>query len=71
MNIPALLTSALFIGGVVLGLMIADAVGGVIEARRVRSGDDDTEPDTLTRVRVRELSWTVVVTAENDAPRTK
>ena len=63
MDIPALLTSALFIGGVVLGLMIADAVGGVIEARRARSADDDSEPDTLTRVRVRELSWTVVVTA--------
>jgi len=62
-NIPALLTSALFIGGVVLGLMIADAVGGVIEARRARNADDDGEPDTLTRVRVRELSWTVVVTA--------
>jgi len=62
-DIPALLTSALFIGGVVLGLMIADAVGGVIEARRARSADDDSEPDTLTRVRVRELSWTVVVTA--------
>jgi len=62
-DIPALLTSALFIGGVVLGLMIADAVGGVIEARRARGADDDSEPDTLTRVRVRELSWTVVVTA--------
>jgi len=62
-DIPALLTSALFIGGAVLGLMIADAVGGVIEARRARSADDDSEPDTLTRVRVRELSWTVVVTA--------
>jgi len=62
-NIPALLTSALFIGGVVLGLMVADAVGGVIEARRARLADDDGEPDTLTRVRVRELSWTVVVTA--------
>jgi len=62
-NIPALLTSALFIGGVVLGLMVADAVGGVIEARRALSTGDDSEPDTLTRVRVRELSWTVVVTA--------
>jgi len=62
-NIPALLTSALFIGGVVLGLMIADAIGGIIEARRARSAEDDGEPDTLTRVRVRELSWTVVVTA--------
>ena len=69
MNIPALLTSALFIGGVVLGLMIADAVGAVIEARRARTAqdpehdDEHGEPDTLTRVRVRELSWTVVVTA--------
>lgn len=65
MNIPALLTSALFIGGVVLGLMIADAVGGVIEARRARLADDDEfgDADALTRVRVRELSWTVVVTA--------
>jgi hypothetical protein len=62
-NIPALLTSALFIGGVVLGLMVADAIGGIIEARRARSAEDDSEPDTLTRVRVRELSWTVVVTA--------
>jgi hypothetical protein len=63
MNIPALLTSALFIGGVVLGLMVADAIGGIIEARRARNAEDDGEPDTLTRVRVRELSWTVVVTA--------
>jgi hypothetical protein len=64
-NIPALLTSALFIGGVVLGLMIADAIGSVIEARRARRADDDEpgDADALTRVRVRELSWTVVVTA--------
>jgi hypothetical protein len=62
-NIPALLTSALFIGGVVLGLMVADAIGGIVEARRARLAEDDGEPDTLTRVRVRELSWTVVVTA--------
>jgi len=62
-NVAALLTSALFIGGVVLGLMIADAIGGIIEARRARNAEDDGEPDTLTRVRVRELSWTVVVTA--------
>ena len=63
MNIPALLTSALFIGGVVLGLMIADAVGAIVEVRRARHADDDGELDSLTRVRVRELSWTVVVTA--------
>jgi hypothetical protein len=64
-NIPALLTSALFIGGVVLGLLIADAVSAIIEVRRVRDAHDDEhgDLDTLTRVRVRELSWTVVVTA--------
>ena len=60
MDTAALLTSALFIGGVVLGLLIADAVAAIVQARRVRDEDD---PDTLTRVRVRELSWTVVVTA--------
>ena len=63
MNIPALLTSALFIGGVVLGLMIADAVSTVIDARRARTAHDDGDLDSLTRGRVRELSWTVVVTA--------
>lgn len=65
MNIVALLTSALFIGGVVLGLQIADAIGSVLDARRVLSAEDEPlgEADTLTRHRVRELSWTVVVTA--------
>lgn len=65
MNIPALLTSALFIGGVVLGLLIADAVAAIIEVRRVRDAHDDEhgDPDALTRVRVRELSWAVIVTA--------
>ncbi len=61
MNIVALLTSALFIGAVVLGLLIADAIVSIVDARRVL--DDDDQPDTLTRHRVRELSWTVVVTA--------
>ncbi|MDP9027289.1 MAG: hypothetical protein M3N46_06995 [Actinomycetota bacterium] len=61
MNIVALLTSALFIGGVVLGLLIADAIVSIIDARRVLVDDD--QPDGLTRHRVRELSWTVLVTA--------
>ncbi|MFC5501296.1 hypothetical protein ACFPJ4_03465 [Lysinimonas soli] len=65
MDIAALLTSALFVGGVVLALQIADAVGAVLDARRQRPGHDGepSDPDTLTRRRVRELSWTVVVTA--------
>ncbi|MEP6842373.1 MAG: hypothetical protein ABJA11_02555, partial [Pseudolysinimonas sp.] len=65
MDTAALLTSALFIGGVVLGLLVADAVGSLVEVRRVREAHDDErgDPDALTRVRVRELSWTVVVTA--------
>ncbi len=75
MNIAALLTSALFIGSVVLGLLIADAIGSVIDARRARAADaadadadadehrEHGEPDPLTRARVRELGWTVVVTA--------
>jgi hypothetical protein len=60
-NVVALLTSALFIGAVILGLLIADAIVSVLDARRVR--DDDEQPDAVTRRRVRELSWTVIVTA--------
>jgi hypothetical protein len=67
MNAAALLTSALFIGGVVLGLLLADAVSALVDARRARDATADDgeygEADALTRVRVRELSWTVVVTA--------
>jgi hypothetical protein len=64
MDTAALLTSALFVGGVALSLLIADAIGAVIQARRVRDADDDDPgADALTRVRARQLSWTVVVTA--------
>ena len=55
-----MLTTALFIGAIALGLQIADAVLSVIDARTVR---DDDEPDRLTRTRLRELTWTIAVTA--------
>ena len=66
MDIAALLTSALFVGGVVLALQLADAIGAVLDVRRVRqlgADGEQADPDALTRRRVRELSWTVVVTA--------
>ena len=44
MNIAALLTGALFIGSVVLGLLIADAIGSVIDARRARAADAAAMP---------------------------
>lgn len=55
-----LVTIALFVGGVVLALQVADAILSVIDARSVR---DEEEPDRLTRGRIRELVWGVAVTA--------
>jgi hypothetical protein len=54
----ALLASALFVGAVVLGLQLADAISAVYDARRVRdlAVADTDEPDSLTRRRVRELA---------------
>lgn len=66
MNLPALLTSSIFIGGVVLALLLADAVFSMLDARRVVDAESDDlsdQPDALTRHRVRELSGTVIVTA--------
>ncbi|MEO8262533.1 MAG: hypothetical protein ABI566_08170 [Pseudolysinimonas sp.] len=60
LDLEVLLTLALFAGTVVLGLQIADAVFSVIDARSVR---DDDDPENLTRNRIRELVWTVAVTA--------
>ena len=60
LDLEAVLTIALFIGVVTLGLQVADAVSSVIDARSVR---DDDEPDRLTRTRMRELTWTIAVTA--------
>lgn len=60
LDLEALLTLALFVGSVVLSLQIADAILSVVDARSVR---DEEEPDRLTRGRVRELVFSVAVTA--------
>jgi hypothetical protein len=60
LDLEVVVTTALFIGVAILGLQIVDAVLSVIDARSVR---DEDEPDRLTRSRVRELFWTVAVTA--------
>lgn len=60
LDLEVLLTVALFVGSVVLGLQLADAVFSVIDARSVRDEDD---PEKLTRNRIRELVWTIAVTA--------
>ncbi|HWM33265.1 MAG TPA: hypothetical protein VNR36_03390 [Pseudolysinimonas sp.] len=60
LDLEVLLTIALFVGGTVLALQVCDAILSVIDARSVR---DDDEPDRLTRGRMRELVWSVAVTA--------
>ncbi|MEQ1736419.1 MAG: hypothetical protein ABL886_08450 [Rhodoglobus sp.] len=59
-DLEALLTVALFAGSVVLALQMFDAVLSVIDARSVRDEDD---PEKLTRTRIRDLVWTLAVTA--------
>jgi hypothetical protein len=60
LDLEAVITTALFIGIITLGLQIADAGFSVFDARGVR---DEDEPDRLTRTRMRELTWTIAVTA--------
>jgi uncharacterized membrane protein YcjF (UPF0283 family) len=60
LDLDVLITAALFVGSVILGLQIADAIVSVIDARTVR---DEDEPEKLTRTRIRELFWTLAVTA--------
>lgn len=60
LDVEVLLTVALFVGSAVLALQIADAVLSVVDARSVRDEDD---PEKLTRHRIRELVFTVAVTA--------
>lgn len=56
----ALLIAVLFIGGVTLVLLLADAVTGTLAARSVREEDD---LEFLTRTRVRDLVWSIAITA--------
>jgi hypothetical protein len=65
-DLEALLTIALFVGSVVLGLQIFDAILSVIDARSVRANaenEDRDDPEKLTRTRIRELTWALAVTA--------
>lgn len=56
----ALLIAVLFTGSVTLLLLIADAVTGTLAARSVRDEDD---LEFLTRTRIRDLVWSVAITA--------
>lgn len=60
LDLEVLLTIALFVGGTVLALQLADAILSIVDARTVH---DEDEPDRLTRGRMRELVWSVAVTA--------
>lgn len=66
LDLEALLTVALFVGSVVLALQLFDAVLSVVDARSVRANaekEDSDDPEKLTRTRIRDLIWTLAVTA--------
>lgn len=56
----ALFIAGGFLGLAVVALQVGDAIGAMIDVRRVR---DDDEPDALTRTRFRELTSTLALTA--------
>lgn len=60
MDLVPLLVVALVLQLSILALQVGDAITGFIDARRVRDTDD---PETITRSSVRELTWTMAVTA--------
>lgn len=60
MDLVPLLVVALILQAAILALQVGDAITGFIDARRVRDTDD---PETITRSSVRELTWTMAVTA--------
>lgn len=60
MDLAPLLVAALFVATVTLALQVGDAITLAVDARRVRDEDD---PELLTRNRIRELSWTIAITA--------
>jgi hypothetical protein len=59
-DLAPLLVTALFVATVTLALQVGDAITLAVDARRVR---DDDDPELLTRNRIRELSWTIAITA--------
>jgi len=59
-DLVPLLVVALLLQTSILALQVGDAVTCFIDARRVRDTDD---PEVITRNSVRELTWTVAVTA--------
>jgi len=59
-DLVPLLVVALILQVALLALQIGDAITGFIDARRVRDSDD---PEVITRTSVRELTWTMAVTA--------
>jgi hypothetical protein len=56
----ALLLAALFLGAVTVLLLVVDAVTASIDARRAR---DDDELESLSERRIRDLVWTIAITA--------
>ena len=60
MDLAPLLVAALFVATITLALQVGDAITLAVDARRVR---DDDDPELLTRNRIRELSWTIAITA--------
>ncbi|MFT4029473.1 MAG: hypothetical protein QM675_06320 [Protaetiibacter sp.] len=60
MDLVPLLVVALLVQLSILALQVGDAVTGFVDARRVRDTDD---PEAVTRSTVRELTWTMAVTA--------
>ncbi len=60
MDLVPLLVVALVLQASILALQVGDAITSFIDARRVRDTDD---PELVTRNSVRELVWTIAVTA--------
>lgn len=60
MDVVGLLVVALILQTAIVALQVGDATTLFIDARRVRDTDD---PEIITRNTVRELTWTIAVTA--------
>ncbi|QEO09830.1 hypothetical protein [Protaetiibacter larvae] len=60
MDLVGLLLVALLLQTAIVALQVGDATTGFVDARRVRDTDD---PEIITRNSVRELTWTIAVTA--------